>query len=219
MTLTLHGHPGSSNSQKVTWCLAELGLDYAIALLGGPYPGRREPEYLALNPNGQVPTLVDGDFVLWESNSICRYLSEIHGGGRMTPVDSQARAIANHWMDWQLAAVNGPVTALVVEIFRTGEPDRDAARIRAAAESSAEMWSRMEAQFGAGPYVAGDFSIGDIPVGIYYHRFKCGLEAAAPALASAEIAALPRLDSWYADLKARAPFVEHVLSQPMPVPR
>ena len=70
--LKIWGRTTSSNVQKVLWCCAELGIEHERVDLGGPFGGNQDPEYLALNPNGLVPTIKDGDLILWESNTICR---------------------------------------------------------------------------------------------------------------------------------------------------
>ena len=72
--LKIWGRTTSSNVQKVLWCCGELGLEYERVDLGGPFGGNQDPEYLAMNPNGLVPTVKDGDLIMWESNTICRYL-------------------------------------------------------------------------------------------------------------------------------------------------
>jgi len=72
--IRIWGRANSVNVQKVLWCLRELDLSYERIDAGMAFGRNREPEYLAMNPNGRVPTLVDGDVVLWESNSIMRYL-------------------------------------------------------------------------------------------------------------------------------------------------
>src|ERR1700755_1620977 len=85
--LKIWGRTTSSNVQKVLWCCAELGLDYERVDLGGPFGGNQDAEYLALNPNGLVPTVKDGDLVMWESNTICRYLCTTRSGERVYPKD------------------------------------------------------------------------------------------------------------------------------------
>ena len=79
--LTIWGRANSVNVQKVLWCLAELDLPYERIDAGMAFGQNDQPEYLAMNPNGRVPTLVDGDYVLWESNSIMRYLNLAYGKG------------------------------------------------------------------------------------------------------------------------------------------
>ena len=77
--LTIWGRANSVNVQKVLWCLHELDLAYDRIDAGMAFGKNNEPDYLAMNPNGRVPTLVDGDFVLWESNSVMRYLCLAYG--------------------------------------------------------------------------------------------------------------------------------------------
>ena len=105
--LKIWGRTTSSNVQKVLWCCAELGLEYERVDLGGPFGGNQDPEYLALNPNGLVPTVKDGDLVMWESNTICRYLCTTHGGERLYPKDPAARTHIERWMDFWMDGSRG----------------------------------------------------------------------------------------------------------------
>src|SRR5436190_18899489 len=86
--LTIWGRANSVNVQKVLWCLRELDLAYDRIDAGMAFGKNNEPAYLAMNPNGRVPTLVDGDYVLWESNSVMRYLCLAYGRG--SPIYPQA---------------------------------------------------------------------------------------------------------------------------------
>ena len=97
--LRIWGRRNSINVQKVLWCCGELGLDYERIDAGGVFGLTRDPEYLALNPNGLVPTISDDGFVLWESNAIVRYLAARHGSGTLWPEDLRERADAERWMD------------------------------------------------------------------------------------------------------------------------
>ncbi len=92
--LKILGRKNSSNVQKVLWCCDELGLEFEREDVGGQFGKNRGPEYLALNPNGLVPTIIDDGFILWESNSIIRYLAVRYGNGELNPTDLQARATA-----------------------------------------------------------------------------------------------------------------------------
>src|SRR3972149_9612907 len=104
--LKIWGRKNSSNVQKVMWTVGELGLPHEHVEVGGAFGGNREPSYLAMNPNGLVPTIRDGDLVLWESNAIVRYLSGKYGAGTLAPSDAAVRGRADQWMDWQLFTVN-----------------------------------------------------------------------------------------------------------------
>jgi glutathione S-transferase len=99
--LRIWGRLSSINVQKVVWCADELGLPYERTEAGGSFGVVGTPEYLAMNPNGLVPVIDDGGFVLWESNAIVRYLAARHGDGWLWPTDLQLRAEADRWMDWQ----------------------------------------------------------------------------------------------------------------------
>src|SRR5215468_5016296 len=102
------GRNTSVNVQKVMWAVGELELPHERIDIGGTFGKNKEPDYLAKNPNGLVPTLEEDDgFVLWESNAIVRYLAGKYEPGRLEPKDPKARASASRWMDWQLS-VCGP---------------------------------------------------------------------------------------------------------------
>ena len=101
--LKIWGRNTSINVQKVMWAIGELGVPHERIDIGGPFGKNNEPFYLAKNPNGLVPTLEEDDgFVLWESNSVVRYLAAKFGTGSLEPADLKARASAGRWMDWQL---------------------------------------------------------------------------------------------------------------------
>ena len=111
--LRLLGRATSGNVQKVVWLLEELGLDYSREDYGRQFQNTADAAYLGLNPTGKVPTLVDGVTVVWESNSILRYLCGREGSAFL-PADPSARARVELWMDWQLASLNGPY----LDVFR-----------------------------------------------------------------------------------------------------
>ena len=205
--LKIWGHERSSNVQKVRWLCDELGLEYEPIDIGGTFGGNKDPAYLKLNPNGQIPTLEDGDFVLWESNSILRYIVEKYGNGRLVPETVEGRAIANCWMDWQLAALGGPSGEVMRATVRTPREDWDPARIEKGAAALGAMWQRFEDGFGDGDYVAGDFSIGDIPPGVLVQRWFA-FEIERPEL--------PKVRAWYQRLCSRPPYRTHVTTKLMP---
>ena len=97
--LKVWGRNTSSNVQKVMWTVGEIGLKCERIDIGGPFGKNREGPYLGMNPNGLVPTLEEEDgFLLWESNSIVRYLAAKHRNG-LEPADPRTRALAQKWMD------------------------------------------------------------------------------------------------------------------------
>src|SRR5262249_14445383 len=99
--LKIWGRTTSSNVQKVMWAVGELGLEHERIDAGGKYGGLETAAYGQLNPNRRIPTVEDGDAVVWESNVIVRYLAAKFGAGELWPSDPGARASADQWMDWQ----------------------------------------------------------------------------------------------------------------------
>ncbi|HXG50262.1 MAG TPA: glutathione S-transferase family protein [candidate division Zixibacteria bacterium] len=201
--LKIWGRTDSSNVQKVLWCCGELGLEFERIDLGGKFGGNRERSYLEMNPNGLVPTIRDGNFVLWESNSILRYLVEKYGRGRLLPGGLEGRANANRWMDWQLSTFNPAMVPLFVALIRTPEEKRDAKGITTALERTAAAWKIVDDQLAASPYLAGDeFSIGDIPLGVWAYRWF-NLPVERPEFS--------RVQDWYRRLCERPPYRTHIM--------
>ena len=205
--LKVWGRNTSSNVQKVMWAVAELGLEHERFDIGGAFGKNREPAYLAMNPNGLVPTLQDGDFILWESNAIIRYLAREYGDQKLESADARTRARANQWMDWQLSVLGPAITPAFWGLIRTPPEKRDTAAIAAAQSKTTEAMKILDAQLGRTDFVAGDaFTMGDIPVGVMTYRYW-QLVPERPQL--------PHLQVWYAALQKRAPFRNMVEAIPL----
>jgi glutathione S-transferase len=153
--LKIWGRTTSSNVQKVLWCCGELGLEYERVDLGGPFGGNQDSEYLAMNPNGLVPTIKDGDLVMWESNTICRYLCSTYDGGHLYPTAPVARTHVERWMDWQLSSIGPPMGALLFGLIRTKPEQRDHAVIEAARRKALAAWMIVEDALEDRPFLAG----------------------------------------------------------------
>lgn len=193
----LYGKPTSINVRKVLWLCA--GLD--LPLHHEPVP---PPDLLAtLNPNRQVPVLRDGDFVLWESNSICRYLAARAEREDLLPRAAQARARVEQWMDWQASDLNSAWRHVFMARVRQHPDYPDDAR----AEASLAQWNRLmgvlEAQLAAtDAYVAGStFTLADIVLGLSTQRWR-STPGSKPAL--------PHLVAWFERLREQPGFAEHV---------
>ena len=201
--LTIYGRTNSVNVQKVLWCLAELGVPYTRIDAGLEHGRNQEPWYLALNPNGTVPLLQDGEFTLWESNTIVRYLAGKHGVDSLCPASLEARALAERWMDWQLATLVWPVSIVFQNLIRRSAAERDAAAIERNIGPANRAMSILDAHLEHHAYVAGAaFTMGDIPVGATAHRW---LEI--PGIDRPPFAAVR---AWRARLAERAGFRTHV---------
>ena len=200
--LKIWGHKGSSNVQKVLWCCGELGLEYALEEIGATDRLHKSPEYLAHNPNGLIPTIDDDGFVLWESNVIVRYLSAKHGMGTLCPADLVRRADAERWMDWQQTTLAAPMGVLFRALLKSPPEKTDPAQQDAAMQKAAACWTILDSRLAAQPFVAGaTLTMGDIALGNAVHRwFRLPVERPA----------LPHLAGWYARLRDRPAYRQHI---------
>src|SRR5256886_12149417 len=170
--IKIWGRNTSVNVQKVMWAVGELGLPHERIDVGGSFGKNNEPAYLAMNPNGLVPTLEEDGFVLWESNAIVRYLAAKYGAGTLEPSETRARARANSWMDWQLTVAHPPLTPVFWGLVRTPPEQRDHAAIEAGKAKTIAGMKILDAQLAQTPFVAGGtLSMGDIPVAPMAYRF------------------------------------------------
>jgi len=202
--LKIWGRTNSVNVQKVLWCLAELGLPYERIDAGLQHGKNNEAWYLALNPNGRVPLLQDGDFSLWESNTIVRYLAAKHGHGGLCPASLEIRAHAERWMDWQLSVLVRPVSIVFWNLIRTPAAGPDVKAVARATEEANAAAVLLDGHLASHEFVAGpDFTMGDIPVGATMHRWL--------ALPGVERPGLPALRAWHDRLAQRPGFRAHVM--------
>jgi glutathione S-transferase len=201
--LTIWGRNNSINVQKVMWIVAELGLEYQRHDVGRQFGGLDTPEFLARNPNGLIPTIDDDGTIIWESNAVVRYLAAKYGAGSLWSEDAARRALADQWMDWLVTRIIPPMTPVFVGLIRTPPGARDSAAIDAAGQSLSAAWQVLNAHLATTRYVAGDeLSMADIPLGCACYRYYT-LDIAHPEM--------PYLQAWYALLKAREAYREHVM--------
>ena len=200
--LKIWGRASSSNVQKVLWCCAELDIEVERVDVGGPFGGNRDPEYLRLNPNGLVPTVKDGNLVMWESNTICRYLAATRNGEHLYPRDPAARTHVERWMDWQLAVIGPPMGQLLFGLVRSTPETRDEAAIEAARRRAAAAWTIVDDEVKNRPYLAGDhLSLAEIVLGTQIYRWFA-FPIARPDL--------PDLRGWYDRMHQRPGFKKHI---------
>jgi glutathione S-transferase len=206
--IKIWGRNTSSNVQKVMWAIGEMKLPHQRIDVGGAFGKNNEAPYLAMNPNGLVPTLEEEDgFTLWESNTIVRYLAAKHADRTLEPADLKTRALAQKWMDWQLSVMGPAITPVFWGLIRTPPEKRDHAAIDAGKEKTNVAAKMLDDQLGKTKYLAGDaFSYGDIPVGIMIYRYVQLMP---------ERPSMPHLDRWYAAISAREAFKAQVASVPL----
>jgi len=204
--LRVLGRSSSINVRKVLWTCNEIGLAYEREDWGIGFQSTQAPEVVALNPNAMVPVIVDDGFVLWESNTICRYLASRHGRTDLLPVEAQARARVEQWMDWQAGELNNAWRYAFMALGRKSAAHTDTAAIAA----SRHNWNRhmqiLDAQldrtgvFAAGPV----FTLADIVLGLSVHRWL---------MTPIERPALGAVAAYVGRLSQRAAYLQHAAKE------
>jgi glutathione S-transferase len=196
--ITVYGRATSLNVQAVMWTAAELGLAVDRRDIGLNFGGTDTPEYLAMNPNGLVPTLRDEHVTLFESAAIVRYLAARHGRFPFWPEDPVARAPVDMWAEWGKTTLQASFLRPV--FWPTLEGAQPDAKARAPFERNLDILdSRL-----AGPFVLGpDLTVADVEIGLpLYRYFTCGL---------ADLRDRPKLAAYYARLAERPAYAGHVM--------
>lgn len=200
--LRILGKASSINVRKVLWTCEELDLSYQQEDWGSGFQSTHSPEFLALNPNAQVPVLIDEAGALWESNSICRYLANLHPGSGLLPIAPRARALVEQWMDWQANELNPAWSYAFMGLVRQHPDCQDSRRIDASLLAWNGKMAILEQQLErTGAYVLGeDFSLADIVLGLSVNRWQM-TPMAQPDL--------PAVTAYYERLSQRPGFLLH----------
>ena len=196
--LNIWGRISSLNVRKVVWCAQELGLDFQRTEAGGAYGVVQTPEYLALNPNALVPTINDEGYVLWESNTIVRYLCAKHWTRQFYPEHLDERFDAERWMDWQQTTLNPAGTDAFKQWVRVPAAERDLAAITRSVQATEPLFAMLDAHLAHRTFMVGErFTMADIPIGCEVHRWF-GLPAG-----EYQRPTWPNVERWFADMLAR----------------
>jgi glutathione S-transferase len=197
------GRANSVNVQKVMWCAAELGVDVERADIGGAFGGNDTDEFCAMNPNGSIPVLIDGNYVLWESNAIVRYLCDKYGNGSWKLPTAQKIGLAGQWMDWYLTALHAPMTVLFWQLIRTQSAMREDVQINSAIVEGTKCWAILDQHLATSDFILGDNpSMADIPLGCSAYRWH-SMDFDRPDL--------PNVKAWWDRLVERDTYRENVM--------
>jgi glutathione S-transferase len=197
----LLGRLTSSNVQKVVWLLDELGLAYEQESVGGPFGGTRTEQYLALNPNATVPTLITDEGAIWESNTILRYLASRFEAGTLYPASPRARAMVDQWLDWQLGSLAPAFKPLYWGLVREKKPLADLLEHQ---QAVAALMRILDQRLATQSHVAHDhFTLADIAVASNVHRWF-GLNLAEEST--------HHLRRYYQQLCGNALFDKHIMA-------
>ena len=203
--LKVLGRVTSINVRKVLWLLGELGVAYEREDWGLPIRDPNVPEFLRLNPNAQVPVIVGGDFVLWESTAIMRYLAETHDSP-LLPREPHRRALVDQWLGWQATDLNSQWGYAFMGLARKTPGYADEARTASSILGWNQKMTILEGQlektraFAAGA----DFSLADIALGLSVHRWY-----ATPF----EHPPLPQVGRYYEALKQRPAATQYLTAK------
>jgi glutathione S-transferase len=202
--MKIWGRANSSNVRKVLWCAEELNIAYERADAGGAFGIVGDADYLAMNPNGLVPCIEDGDLVPWESNAIVRYLTRQYGAAPFCAPDAKTWAEADKWMDWTSFSFAAPYCDLLWNLVRTAPELRNETDIAKGAAQCARLMAIADNALAASPYLSGQaLGIGDIPLGcIAYGWFSLPIERPE----------LHHLSAWYGRLAARPAYRKTVMT-------
>ncbi len=198
MALKIYGSP-MSRAFRVLWMARELGLQYENIPLDPRAGDTRKPDYLKINPNGHVPAIADGDYVLWESLAINLYLAKKHGGP-LAPVDLTEEGKVLAWSMWALTELEDNIVTLVQSVLMPPERKPDAARIERVKQALQAPLRVLDAALAQRQYLVGNrFTVADLNV--------AGV-AAGLGIAKFDLGAWPNVNTWLAACTGRRALAE-----------
>ncbi len=202
--LKIYGTKTSSNVQKVLWCCGEIGLEFERLDIVETFGAPRAPEYLALNPNGLMPTVDDDGFILWESNAVVRYLCAKHSLGKLYPTDLAQRADGERWMDWQQTSLGVQMGPAFRALLRNPREELPADKLAVVLQKAADCWRMLDARLATREYVGGaSLTMADLALGNAIHRwYKFPIERPD----------LLHLRAWYDRCCHRRAYQQHIAS-------
>ena len=199
---TLWGRLNSINVQKVLWLCEDLGLNFDRVDAGLQFGVNQTSDYLAMNPNGLVPTLKENDFVLWESHSILRYLAKTHDPrGTLDPQALKDCALVDQWLDWSTTTAWPPMRILFWGWIRTAENERNQSDLEKNRLIMQKMLTILDDQLRQHAWVAGEhFTVADIPLALIVHRWL---------LLPIEREDLAHVERWFSQMSTRPGFIRY----------
>ncbi len=198
------GRASSSNVQCVMWCLAELDLAFERTDAGLMYGVNSTPDYLAMNPNGTIPTIIDGDNPpLWESGAILRYLANQYAGNSFWPTDPLARANVDRWAEWGKVSVQMNFNAPIFwKVVRTSGGNADPS-LEASIKTFEKKLAIADQQLATHPYLTGEtLTLADIQFGhILFRYYEVEIDRAP----------IPNVRRYYDRLTEMPHYKQHVM--------
>jgi glutathione S-transferase len=199
VSIKVWGRRTSANVQKVVWALEEIEADYELEERGGRFGGLDDPAYLAMNPNALVPTIRDGDLILWESSAIVRYLAAKYAEGLLYPTDPGDRALVDQWADWTNTRFQPAWIGVFWAAYRTKAEKQDKAVIAKNLAEAGKCFAILDRQLSDKQFLAGDsLTYADIIAGASLYRWYTMPDIERPEN--------PAVAAWYERLQERPGF-------------
>lgn len=188
--LKVWGRRSSFNLQKVMWLVGEMGLPHEHIPAGGDFGINDTPEFLAMNPHGRVPVIDDDGLIVWESQTILRYLAARYGRGRFWSDDAGDRSQVEQWMDWSQSTLQPDfLMGVFWGFYRTHEPQRNLPAIAAKIRACARHFQLLDRMLADRPFICGDdLTLADIPAATSLYRYS-EIEIERPSV--------PNVEAWY----------------------
>ena len=212
MNIELYVFPPSPRAFKVMAVANQLGLDYTLRIVDFRKGDQKTPQYAALNPNMKMPTLKEGDYVLWESNAIAQYLASKRPEGGLLPRDERARLDVTRWQFWDLAHWDPACTVFAFEyvakriVLGINQPDMEA--IAKGTESFHRVATVLDGQLKNRRFVTGDsLTLADFSLG-------AAMNFAEPA--HYPIEPYGEIKRWFAGLRALPSWQKTLAQSAMP---
>jgi glutathione S-transferase len=200
--LKIYGIP-QSRAFRALWCAGELGLEYDSIPIRFDNETSKAAEYLAINPNGKIPAIDDGGFVLWESMAINCYLARKHGKG-LWPSTVEGEGLVLQWSFFAVAELEKPLLAVLLNSPAVGRPDRDTKAAEEGAAAARKPLAVLDAALAGSPYLLGsDFTVADL---------NCGSLILWGQFAGFDFSSFPHIAKWLAACLAR-PAVQKLLAR------
>ena len=204
------GRHTSYNVQKVLWFADELGIEYQHRQIGGRHGGTDSSEFLKLNLNRKVPVLIHGQIVVWESNTILRYLAELVDASGMATAakwygdNAHQRSLVSRWMDWSIDKLEPAFVGVFWGYYRTPESKRNTNAIADSIEKYENSLGVLSEQLATNEFILGQsISLADVVAGVFIHRlYVLDLGISFP----------DNIQSWYQRLTRRQSYEKWVMS-------
>lgn len=160
MTIKIYG-PAASRASRALWIVHELGIPFEHVAI--EMKDLKSPEYLAINPNGKVPTLVDGDFKLFESMAINLYLAAKHGKDGLFPASLEDQALCHQWSFWGMTELEKPLLTILIDKFMTPPDKRKPEAVAEAEKALPKPLAVLDGALQGRDYLLGSqFTVGDL---------------------------------------------------------